>query len=225
MFIVAPSGSEKLATLGDTRSFSVVLAMVTGRVAALDRVVNAIMYASRMPRNRRIGVTPPIVAAIATSTHTWTRIPPITVPQYQPRVSKTSGPLRATRPATMHPIAIGEMDISQWVTRMMTAFRPWKKETTWAAGFPTIVQAIPNSNAKKMIPRELGGLADRERNGLDSRGRTMSSLKMSPAVRPRAPASFLKRMASSPAVCSAPSCCASHARYSWVGSSSTESTG
>ena len=65
-----------------------------------------------------------MMAAMAKSAQRCTPIPPITVMQYQPKVSKISGPFSATSLAMMQPIANGATDISQWVTFMITALNP-----------------------------------------------------------------------------------------------------
>ena len=141
----------------------------------------------------------------------------MTVAQYQPNVSKIPGPFSATILAMMQPMANGATAISQWVTCMMTAFKPWKNAMTLpAAGTraTVTVQAMPSSRAKKIIPSELGGVADTDANGLVSSGLTMSSLKMSPAVRPLAPASLWNLAASCPWLPDSPSCTEIQARKS-----------
>ena len=65
MFMVAPRGRLKLATLDRTLSLSVAQLIVTGSVAALERVLKAISQASRIPRHRASGPSLPSRRAIA----------------------------------------------------------------------------------------------------------------------------------------------------------------
>jgi len=58
MFTVAPKGRVKLRMWGFTLRFSSLTLMLTGRVAALDRVTKAVSMASFTPEKNQKGLFP-----------------------------------------------------------------------------------------------------------------------------------------------------------------------
>ncbi len=97
MLIVAPSGRTKLATRGEIFARFSTQSIVTGSVALLLAVENAVVNAGETLPKKRTGFTPPMNFSINGSViNAWTASPKRTVNTYLPRFAKIEKPVSAT---------------------------------------------------------------------------------------------------------------------------------
>ena len=156
MLIVAPSGQTNFADDGVTRLFSMVPSSVTGSVAELDAVENAVANACPIPsaysRGERRAMRNRIRGSVTTA---WKPRPVMTVSEYMPifiTSARNSSPPPAlpSRAAMSANTPTGARYMMRCTIFMMASLTPSKIARTFRPFSPSVVRIPPNTSEKTM---------------------------------------------------------------------------